>query len=204
MSGLPTVACPSCNAQMPLDVLIGHQGARDALLALAKLHPSQARIVMTAIRYAGLWAPEKQALRFDRLAAILTDLGQLIGTGTVGKRGVNHPAPLDYWITAMEDMLANRDRLRLPLASHGYLKSVVASYADRAAASAERTAELARQNGPAPAPGGAPSVAQDAAAAGIARVQAEAAKAKKAIPADVAQFLGGFGKGPKPMSNHKD
>jgi hypothetical protein len=100
VSGLPLVACPSCNARMSLDALVGHQGARDALLALAQVHPAQARLSLTALRYVGLFAPERQEMRFDRVASLLRELAEVIGTGRVERRGRTLPAPLDYWLAA--------------------------------------------------------------------------------------------------------
>lgn len=140
MSGLPTVSCPACNAQMSLDVLLGHQGARDAILALAYLHPGE-KLVGTAVRYLALFAPAKQTMRFDRIAALLNELGELIRPARIEHQGRSWPAPMDYWLTAMEEMLANRERLRLPLTSHGYLKSIVAGMGDRANAEADRRRE---------------------------------------------------------------
>lgn len=141
---LPVVTCPSCSATLSLDALLGHQGARDALLALANLHASNARLQMTALRYCGLFAPAKQVMRLDRIATLLEELGALFRAGRVEHRGRSWPAPLDYWITGMEDMLAKRDTLTLPLKSHGYLKTIVANYGDRAEAQAERSTEAQR------------------------------------------------------------
>lgn len=47
MSGLPSVHCPCCNVQLPLEGWIAHAATREAFLALAALHPS-VRLPMTA------------------------------------------------------------------------------------------------------------------------------------------------------------
>lgn len=141
MSGLPMIACPSCSARMSLDVAVGHQGARDALLALAQIHPSHTRFAWTALRYVGLFAPAKQEMRWDRIAGLLREIAELVSTGKVERGSQVLPAPLDYWILGMEDMLAGRDRLRLPLKGHGYLLEVVIGMSDRAAGRSERAEE---------------------------------------------------------------
>lgn len=141
---LPTVTCPACNSKMDLDALLGHQGARDALLALAQLHPAQSRAQMVALRYCGLFAPAKQALRFDRIASLLHDMAEMIGTGTLQHKGQTYTCPLSYWIDAMEHMVSLRSTLQLPLKSHGYLKSILAGNIERSQAQAETTHENQR------------------------------------------------------------
>jgi len=138
---LPIVTCPACSAAMSLEALLGHQGARDALLALSCLHASTQRLQRTALRYVGLFAPAKQVMRMDRVATLLEELGKLIATGRVEHKGRSWVAPVDYWIAGMEDMLDRRDTLSLPLKSHGYLKTIVANYGDRSEAQAERHKE---------------------------------------------------------------
>jgi hypothetical protein len=137
---LPTVACPACNARMSLDAWLGHQGAREALLALATLHSSQ-RLQMAAMKYACLFAPPKREMSLDKMAVRLRELAELIAPARVEWKGASYAAPLDYWIGAMEDMWARRDTLDLPMESHGYLKSMVAGTAERLAAQAERARE---------------------------------------------------------------
>lgn len=146
MSGLPTITCPGCNAVMSLDVALGHAGARDALLSLATLHPSGTRLQLLALRYAGLFAPRKQNMRFDRLAAVLAELKALVESGRGEWQGIAHPAPLDYWMNAMEAMLARRDAgaLETPLANHNYLRAIVAGYSEKQQAADERKQEDAR------------------------------------------------------------
>lgn len=144
MSGLPIVACPSCGARASLDVLLGHAGARDALLSIAQLHPAMKALTSTALRYVGLFAPAKRELSFDRVAAILAELAALIGSGRVERSGRSWPAPVDAWVEGMAQMLATRDRLALPLKSHGYLVAIVVGAAERAEGGAEREVEQKR------------------------------------------------------------
>jgi hypothetical protein len=137
MSGLPSIACPCCNVMMPLEAWIAHAATREAFLALASLHPSQ-RLPMTVMRYIGLFSPLKQNLRWERIADLMVEIKDLIAAGTVGVKHQTLPAPLEYWLMGMEECLARRDRLTLPLSSHGYLKTIVAGYSNKAEAGAEK------------------------------------------------------------------
>ena len=133
---LPVVACPCCNVQLPMEAWIAHQGAREAFLALAGLHPSM-RLPYTTMRYVGLFGPRKQTMRWDRIADLFREVKDLIGTGRVAWKGQDLPAPLDYWLNGMETLLA-KDDLRRPLGNHNYLKAVVAGMSEQAAATIEQ------------------------------------------------------------------
>ena len=136
MSGLPVVACPCCNVQLPLEGWIANTAAREAFLALAGLHPSM-RLPMTCLRYVGLFAPIKHTMRWERIADLLNEVRELISTGRVTWKHQELPAPLDYWLTGMETLLAKGD-LRRPLANHNYLKAVVAGMSEQAQAGDEQ------------------------------------------------------------------
>lgn len=144
MTGLPSVACPCCNVQLPLEAWISNAATREAFLSLAALHPSQ-RLPMTAMRYVGLFAPARQTMRWDRIADLLMEIRDLISSGRVEYRHQNLPAPMDYWLNAMEECLTRRATLTLPLTSHGYLKSIVVGYSSKAEAKAEQHTEQTRQ-----------------------------------------------------------
>lgn len=143
MTGLPIVACPVCGTKIPLEVWIACTATRDAFLALASLHPSQ-RLPMTALRYTSLFAPARQTMRWERIADVLREVGELVATGRVDWKHQTLPAPLDYWLGGMEALLAKAD-LRRPLANHNYLKAVVAGMSDQAEAKAEVRTEQTRQ-----------------------------------------------------------
>lgn len=135
MSGLPIVACPCCNVQLPLEAWIAHSSTREAFLALAELHPSL-RLPKVTLRYVGLFAPIKQTMRWERIADLLLEVRQMVSTGRVEWKSQSLPAPLDYWMAGMETLLAKGD-LRRPLANHNYLKAVVAGMSEQAAGAAE-------------------------------------------------------------------
>lgn len=138
---LPDLTCPACGATMGMEVALGHQGARDALAALANLHPSASRLPMLSLRYVGLFAPAKQKMRLDRVAAVLQEVGALVGTGKVEWEGITYAAPLAYWLDSMEAMLARQSELDLPFRNHNYLRAMVAGNLKREARDAERKKE---------------------------------------------------------------
>lgn len=139
MPGLPVIPCPVCNSQIPLEVWMAHTGARQAIVALTELHGSL-RLASVALRYLALFAPERRTLSLDRVAAILTELGELVRSARVEWRGRAWAAPVDSWIAGMEQMLADPG-IRRPLKNHNYLRAVVAGLAD----ADEATQEAARQ-----------------------------------------------------------
>ncbi|MCB1909951.1 MAG: hypothetical protein KDH15_21530 [Rhodocyclaceae bacterium] len=143
MTRLPLITCPSCNAEMTLDVALGHQGGRDAVRALAELDPGN-RLLPATVRYVALFSPPKQKQRLDRFAALVREVAELVRPAKLEYRGRLLPAPRDYWVAAMDEMCVRRESLSLPLKSHGYLKTIVAGYAEKAAATAEARTEAQR------------------------------------------------------------
>lgn len=171
MTGLPIIPCPACNTQIPMEVWIAHQGARQALVALADLHGSQ-RLASMAIRYLALFAPEKRTLTMDRVATLLIELGDLVRPARVEWEGRTHAAPLDSWVAGMELMLADT-KIRRPLKNHNYLRAVVAGMADHQEAKQETKTEQRRQG----------HAGQGGAAA---------RSAKSGMPADIRETLAKF------------
>lgn len=131
--------CPACGSSWSLDAVIAHDGAREAVLAALQL---PAPIGRWLIPYVALFRPPKRDLSLDRLADLLGELLAMVQEGRVERGGKSHPVPAEVWPEALRDMLDCRDKLRLPLKSHGYLVEILLSHAARAdlqsaAASAE-------------------------------------------------------------------
>lgn len=131
-------SCPACGAAFSLDVLIGNDGAREAVMAALKL---PAPIGKLLIQYIALFRPPKRNLSMDRLATLLNDLQPLIEAAAVERSGRIWSAPLDYWRMALEEMVNKRDKLTLPLKGHGYLLAIIAGYGDKAEAKQEAQKE---------------------------------------------------------------
>ena len=144
---LPSFTCPVCRNPLSVDVVFAHEGVRDAILQLVNAHTDGAKLLRPLLGYVGMFAPVKTEMRYESVASVLAEVVASIKAGTVRDvHGVTHPAPLDYWRQAFEEMAARRDAgsLKLPLKSHGYLHTVVVGLASKAAATAEQRAEAQR------------------------------------------------------------
>ena len=119
------MTCPACGAVASLDVLIGHEGARDAVAVSLSLYGPLGKLL---VQYLGLFRPASRNLSMDRVAGLLSELKPMIQDGKITRNGRIWPAPQDYWKNAIEEMLAKRDTLRLPLKNHGYLFAVIEGY----------------------------------------------------------------------------
>ncbi|MBK8508768.1 MAG: hypothetical protein IPL51_08985 [Candidatus Competibacteraceae bacterium] len=49
------------------------------------------------------------------------ELNEAVSAAQIERDGRTHPAPVEYWKAAIDQMLDNRDKLSLPVKSHGYL-----------------------------------------------------------------------------------
>jgi hypothetical protein len=143
-------SCPACGATASLDVLLGNEGAREAVMAALAM---PAPIGKLLVQYLGLFRPASRNLSFDRVATLLNELLPLIAEARIERNGRLWSAPQDYWRMALEEMLAKRDSLTLPLKSHGYLLTIIAGYSSKAEAAQEQQTE-ARRGGHTPVGGG--------------------------------------------------
>lgn len=99
------------------------------------------------IRYVSLFKPAKQALSMARLAKLLEEMVPMVKSGQITRNGTMYPAPQTYWQQAIETVLAQREKLTLPMKSHGYLLEIIAGYANKASGQAERANEQGRKYG---------------------------------------------------------
>lgn len=135
------LSCPSCGAAMSLDVLITNDGARDAVMSAMALPAPLGKLL---VQYMSLFRPAQRQLSFDRVASLLGELAPLIEAGRVTRNGRSWAAPHEYWKAAMEEILAKRDKLALPLKSHGYLLEIIVGFANKAESTAETKREQDR------------------------------------------------------------
>lgn len=135
------LTCPSCGAVMSLDVLIAHQGAREAVVHALDVPAPLGRLL---VQYVALFRPAKRELSIERVGRILAELLPLIRAAQIERGGRVWPAPLDYWVSAIEEMLERREKLTLPLKSHGYLLEIIAGIGNRAESRAETKREAER------------------------------------------------------------
>lgn len=136
--------CPNCGEMLSLAALIQQDSAREAL-RLALEFP--APLSKLFLQYAGLFKPAKRALSMDKFAAILNELLPMIQAAQIERNSRTWPAPQDYWRQAFELMLSGKDKLTLPLKSHGYLLEIIAGFGNKAEAKAEKQHEQGRKYG---------------------------------------------------------
>ena len=132
---------PCCGAQNSLEALLNDAAARQAVAAALALPGLGDRLV----RYLGLFRAPKHGLTWDRAARLLEELNTALAAGQITRHGQDWPAPLDYWKSALDQVLDARPSLTLPLKTHGYLYEVVLGHSRKAtearATREERAAE---------------------------------------------------------------
>lgn len=137
------LTCPCCAARYCIEAGLADESARVAVAAALKMPPPLGDLTL---RYLGLFRPHKHALSWDRAARLLTELQAAIAVGQVTRHGRAWAAPLAAWQHALEQVIEARERLTLPLKSHGYLYEIVAGAAQKAQGVAEqKTEELKRR-----------------------------------------------------------
>lgn len=138
------LTCPVCGARCPVEAHLSDESARRTMAAALKM---PAPLGDLTLRYLGLFRPRNRALTWDRAERILSELLAPIERGSLDRRGRVWPAPMDYWRAALEQILAARDKITLPLKSHGYLYEIIAGLADGAERKAEARVEESRRAG---------------------------------------------------------
>jgi len=133
--------CPECGAQAHVAAFFVEDDGKRLAMTVAGMSPELGR---ATIAYLGLFKPLKTSLRMARAAKIAAEVADLVVAGNVcrdERNGVRRPASQGMWALGMEQMLAQRASLSLPLESHGYLRAVVFGLADKADAAEERQRE---------------------------------------------------------------
>ena len=133
--------CPHCAFSGEIEAFFADDDGKRLAAVLAELPPECGRAVLAYLR---LFKPAKTGLRTARAVKLAREVAALIAAGEVCKDergGVRRAATPGMWAQGIEQMLAQRDRLSLPLESHGYLRAVVFGIADSVDAVAERQKE---------------------------------------------------------------
>lgn len=138
------VTCPSCGADMDLDVLLAHEDSRRSLLRLVELSVPLAKLVVQYIR---LFKPSTRAMSIGRVVKLIDELLPDLQRAAITHKGREWAAPHELWRDAIALMVERRDtgKLAVPLTSHGYLFEVICGMADKAEAAAERDAETVKK-----------------------------------------------------------
>ena len=132
------LTCTNCGARMSLETALNDIEARKALAAALSM---PAQLGDRTLRYIGLFRPQQRSLTWPRFHKLLNELLAQIKDRSVTRNGITWSAPLETWEMALDQIMDNRDTLRLPLKSHGYLFEIVAGIANRAAGVQERKTE---------------------------------------------------------------
>lgn len=83
-------SCPACGAAFSLDVLIGNEGAREAVMAALAIPAPLGKLL---VQYLGLFRPAQRQLSFDRVANLLNELLPLISEAKIERNGRIWSAP---------------------------------------------------------------------------------------------------------------
>lgn len=119
------IKCPACGAVASLDLLLAAEdGASEVVKIAGEMQPELWRLM---VQYVALFRPARSKLSFARMATLLGELHPMIKNAIFERGGKQYHAPLNYWLAAIEQMLSQRDRLTLPLKSHGYLFEIMMS-----------------------------------------------------------------------------
>jgi hypothetical protein len=138
------MTCPACGAEFTLDVLIAHEGAREALIEAMGMNLALGKRL---VQYIGLFRPPKRQLTMDRVASLLKEISPCIKAAQITRHGRDWSIPLDSWAWALEEIVAKKDKLTLPLKSHGYLFEMLIAAADKLEGASEKAIETRRANG---------------------------------------------------------
>ena len=137
--------CPCCGEQFPFEAGFADADGKQLAALFAKLEPKLGRAVLNYLR---LFSPAKRGLRMTRAIRLVEELLALVEAGVVqrdARTTDSKPAPPRLWTAGIEQMIAQRDRLSLPLESHNYLRAVVFGIAaDPAQAQAAAPAKPSR------------------------------------------------------------
>lgn len=138
------ITCPSCGADMDLDVLLVHEESRRALAELVLISLPLGKLVLQYLR---LFKPATRAMSHARTVRLIEQLLPDLKRGAVEHKGREWAAPLDTWRLALERVIEQRDKgkLVLPLGSHDYLYAVISGMADQVEAKQERETEASRR-----------------------------------------------------------
>jgi hypothetical protein len=135
------LTCP-CGLHGSIELFTEDEHARKFAVLVASL-PGGAGAV--AVRYIGLFRPGKRALAWDRACKLLEEVRDMLVAGVVERYGKTYPGTPSLFIAAMQQMLDQRERLDLPMKTHGYLVSIIAGESPKAAAAAEEAEEQRRR-----------------------------------------------------------
>ncbi|MFT7722248.1 MAG: hypothetical protein QM788_05395 [Roseateles sp.] len=188
------LSCPICGTELTMAGLLADSDAQQAFARLAAVSiPLGARVM----QYLTLFTPPKTRLTVAKQVKLVLQLLPDLEREAITAKGRDWAVPRQAWAAGLDQVLASRERLDLPLKGHGYLFAILVGLADKHEARQERDAEAQRrarahvagaQPLAAVLPGQAASPAVPAAAAPAAPAGPSAAARR--IQAEIAAKLG--------------
>lgn len=139
------LTCPGCGAIGSMELFTSDADARAVAALMGQIPHTMAR---SLTEYLSLFRPASRVIAWSRLRKLLEELLPLIQAGAVRRHGRDWSVPPAAWQSAMDQMVHGRDKLTLPLKSHGYLLEILTADANRAEAKVETASELQRRYRP--------------------------------------------------------
>lgn len=136
------MSCPGCGVHGSYECFTSDAAARACFAAAQKLPAGFGPLLLD---YLTLFRPAKRLLTWKRARKLMDELVPMIAAGEVQRDHRRHAVPVDAWRAGIENIMAQRERLTLPLKSHGYLLSIVIGEAPKLAAAAEAAGEELRR-----------------------------------------------------------
>lgn len=139
--------CPECGTQGPIAAFLIEDEAKRLALITAALPPALGRAV---IAYLGLFKPPRSSLRLARVAQIAAEVADLAAAGTVGgddESDAPRATQPSHWADGIEQLLAKRTSLSLPLQTHDQLRAVVYRLAAKGVSPTARPPVITQQLG---------------------------------------------------------
>ncbi len=121
--------CPCCAAIFPLEAGFVEADSKKLAALMAEIEPALGKVILFYLR---LFTPSKRGLKVSKAIKVVQELIVLTKQGTVSadaRTSETKPVTIIMWVTGIEQVLDQRDKLTLPLTNHNYLRKVVYSIA---------------------------------------------------------------------------
>ncbi len=137
--------CPRCNHKGSIIDFLEAAG-EGRMLVIFKDLPKDVQTYF--LSYFSLFRPKSGcAIQQPKAERLLQELVDLVALGYVQMSGqVDRRCPPRIWATAMEQMIEQAGRLKLPMKNHNYLKSIAWDLADKADAQQEKKQTTIQMN----------------------------------------------------------
>ena len=138
------VSCPACGERFPVVAGLNDADARRFAYLMGEI-PSN--LAPNFLRYLHFFREEGRSLSWETALREGNRLLPYIKQQQVFHNGSRHPAPIALWKSGIEVVLSRKSKLKLPLTSHSYLSTIVASLSEEWQAKQEEERESQRRAG---------------------------------------------------------